>query len=415
MPTGCVTNAASASGRALPTRETIVSAALMGHLRTATSAMAKARELMDHGPANQLFSLLNQQGLQTLAGAVKGKVELEAQSLAGHYADGASGSASGRLIVEHLARKGIPTVKATSGTVYEPGLIGVNAGFRTGVCTDYSFVCMLAAMKELLRSRTPFELRLLTLGDRDEDDLWRPGQPWNAAHAVAVLGSPGERDPRQWVVMDAWVERARPVLFSEARYAGGQRPWNVDHPVVAVRFDGTKLSASAQDDPGDPTCQKAVDLRTWPTIDQLNAMKGRLSMPALQQHLQSGLEAKAAEGDVHAVADTRSFIDELQQGQASAQRLFAAGSPRWKDESAPLLDMPVYQVDRVPCASPASLYRTASGGLSLDTAEHEHTFAGDLGSALSPASRSQAAGKVASLEPPPRDAGPGSTDVTAAQ
>lgn len=426
LPAGQVATEAAASTSSMATTaapgaarpaQAVVSPTLMRQLQTATQAMATARDLLDHGPANQLFSLLNQRGLQTLAGAVKGKLELEAQSLAGHYTDGASGSAAGKLINAHMARQGIPTVNATAGTVYEAGLIGVNAGFRTGVCTDYSFVCMLAAMKAMLTARQPFELRLVTLGDRHDDDLWRPGLPWNAAHAVALLGSPGERDPRQLVVLDAWVERARALLLSEARYAGGQRPWDVDHPLIAVRFDGARLGASAQDDPGEPASRKAVNLRTWPTIDQLRAVKGRLSLRALQEDLQAGLDAKAAAGDLDAAADIRAFIDELRHGEAGAQRLFAPDARRWKDDSAPLLDMPVYQLERAPGASGAGLYRTASGGTHFDAAEHEHSFAGALGAALSPTSRSQTFGKVAVLEPPPSPdaAVPGSPDADSAR
>jgi hypothetical protein len=390
---------AGASVSAMPSVEKIASADIVGHLRTASTAIEAARDLLDLGPSNQLFSLLARRGAQTVVSMVKDKLELEAQSLAGHYDDSASGSAAGRLVIDYMNRKNIPTVNATTGNVYEAGLISINAGFRTGACTDYGFVAMLAAMKELLAARQPFELRLVSLGDRHEDDLWRPGQPWNADHSAVLLSTPGARNPDEFVLMDAWVERARPVLLSEAAYAGGTRPWNLDQSIISVRFDGSRLRADARDDMGDPDSRRPVNIRAWPTIDRLRAIKGTLSMPELHDHLEAGLDDQTAKGNDAAAADIRTFIDELRDDQAGNHALFDPGFKRWKADSAPLLDMPIYQVERVPGEIKAALYRTASGSQTFDVGEHE--FVGDPGAALSPTSRSDTRGKVAVLDPPP--------------
>jgi hypothetical protein len=377
----------------------VVSRGIFENLKTASAALAEARQLLDLGPQNQLFSLVAQRGRQQACGLIKHKIELEAQSLAGHYQDSASGSAAAQLAIGYMTQKKVPTVAASAGTVYEPGLIGINAGFRTGACTDYAFVAMLCAMQSMLRARRPFELRLVQLGDRHEDDVWIPGRAWNADHVVAVLGMPGVNGPEELVLIDPWVERARPVLLSEVQYASGERPWNLDQPLVSVAFDGRQLLASARDDEGDPRSRRRVDITTWPTPQRLHALQGTLSSQELLRHLEAGRVEHEARGNHVAASDVVAFIEELQEHEAESAQLFDPDAKPWKADSKPLLDVPVYQMDQVPGSGHAQLYRTSSGSESL--AVDEQVFSGDPGTALSPRSRADAQDRVATLDPEP--------------
>jgi hypothetical protein len=372
-----------------------VSSQVMTYLQAGQTTLAKVKELLDLGPANQLYAMAASQGeallIRDLSVQAREQAIQKQMERLGLIQEISTDMATVFLASHPLTHQ----VERVSHSVdIDPQLLKMPVAARTGLCMEYAALTALLLMQEAELAHQPFEILVCSLADPSVDALLSGDKRIGKPHCATLLRPPGtaDTDHANTVVLDGWQQEAPARLLSDTDYPK-DRPFRTDMPFVHI------IKNKAEDWPrvsvqSDHTLHRHdVALEELATFDDYRAVHGSLQLQDFKEFIkqnrhQPTLQASANEWECIAAGVSQSFFQPAEEIAQSTQ----------------LLELyELYQQVNNAAENAPSLYRSRSGNRLFEPTAV--TFPSPAATRLSPAAHANAQQhvlRVATTRPAPQ-------------
>jgi hypothetical protein len=295
---GLTLNSAAAIA-AVSIASTEVSAQVITYLQAGQAALTKVKNLLDLGPANQLFAVAASQGEPLLAKELSN--EACNQAMARRFEARFEGlglfqkpsvDVTSLFVAQHPSVKQVKPVAEAPDT--DPQLLKLAVAARTGLCTEYAALTAVLLAQEPGLKNQPFEIlvcgcakvsaQVLRLNwDKNGVGARGVGSP----HVVTLLRQPGtsDADHANTVVLDAWTQQSAARLLTDTNYPA-DRPFEARGPfmrIIKYSADATPQISVRSDQSG---VMHSVAFEQLPSLNDYRSVHGALMPQDLDDFIQ---------------------------------------------------------------------------------------------------------------------------------